>query len=104
MMSGETTSVEQCSNRLLIAIKAGLGLPYKKGNPESIHEILRLTFIAEFLYTTLLCFVKFSVLAFYWRTFNSKFTRWLIYILGAITTIWGLAVVGHTEIETSNNR
>ncbi|MCJ1447848.1 MAG: hypothetical protein MMC23_008360 [Stictis urceolatum] len=71
------------------SIQDGLGLPYSAVGSTSVHNVLKRTFYAEFLYTTLLCLVKYSILAFYWRTFDVPRMRWAT---GALTFI----VTGHT--------
>ena len=54
-----------------------------------------LTFISEICWTIAIWIIKYSILAFYWRLFsvNRRSTRIIIWILVAIATIWGLAVV-----------
>lgn len=49
-------------------------------------------FTGEIIYTLVIVTVKFSILAFYWRLFTQAI-RLPVYILGAITSAWGLAVI-----------
>ena len=53
-------------------------------------------FISEVSYTIIICSIKFSLLAFYWRIFKQSRIRIPIYVLGAIVSSWGIAVVGAT--------
>ena len=50
-------------------------------------------FISEFAYTGVICSIKFSLLAFYWRIFKVTTIRIPIYVIGAVVTCWGIAVV-----------
>ena len=54
-------------------------------------------FISEVSYTIIICSIKFSLLAFYWRIFKQSKIRVPIYILGAIVSCWGIAVVSATS-------
>ncbi|KAI4240744.1 MAG: hypothetical protein L6R40_004989 [Gallowayella cf. fulva] len=50
-------------------------------------------FISELSYTIIICSIKFSLLAFYWRIFKQSKIRIPIYILGATVSFWGIAVI-----------
>ncbi|KAM0149173.1 hypothetical protein ACHAPG_009571 [Botrytis cinerea] len=49
-------------------------------------------FMAEVIYTVIIVFVKYSILALYWRVFRSTSIKWPVAILAAIVTSWGIAV------------
>ncbi len=50
-------------------------------------------FVSEVSYTGIICSIKFSLLAFYWRIFKQSKIRIPIYILGTVVSCWGIAVV-----------
>lgn len=56
-------------------------------------------FISEVSYTIVICSVKFSLLAFYWRIFKQSKIRVPIYVLGAIVSCWGIAVVSSLRFD-----
>lgn len=49
--------------------------------------------MAEIIYTFIITIVKYSILALYWRVFGRDAIRWPVWILTAIVTAWGIAVV-----------
>ncbi|PQE20869.1 integral membrane protein [Rutstroemia sp. NJR-2017a BBW] len=50
-------------------------------------------FMAELIYTIIIVFVKYSILALYLRLFRSVSVKWPVGILAAIVTAWGIAVL-----------
>ena len=56
-------------------------------------DYLKAIFLEQVLYIIVIGLVKYSILAFYWRLFGASI-RIPCYILGAITTCWGIATVG----------
>ena len=50
-------------------------------------------FISELAYTGVLVFVKYSILALYWRLFRAPHVKIAIYIVSGLVTCWGVAVV-----------
>ena len=50
-------------------------------------------FISEICYTGIICSIKFSLLAFYWRIFKQSKIRIPLYVIGTIVSCWGIAVV-----------
>ncbi|XP_014550688.1 hypothetical protein COCVIDRAFT_42865 [Bipolaris victoriae FI3] len=51
-------------------------------------------FVAEYMYTLSIVFIKWSILAFYWRIFSTNpTTRLPMWILYSIIGAWGIAVV-----------
>ncbi|KAL8654747.1 MAG: hypothetical protein Q9226_003311 [Calogaya cf. arnoldii] len=56
-------------------------------------------FISEVSYTIIICSIKFSLLAFYWRIFKQSKIRIPIYVLGVIVSCWGIAVLLVTVLQ-----
>ncbi|KAL8627300.1 hypothetical protein Q9189_006992 [Teloschistes chrysophthalmus] len=56
-------------------------------------------FISEVSYTIIICSIKFSLLAFYWRIFKQSKMRVPIYVLGTIVSCWGIAVILVTILQ-----
>lgn len=50
-------------------------------------------FIAELTYTGVIVFVKYSIIALYWRIFNTTNIKIPLLVFGFIVTAWGIAVV-----------
>ena len=73
-------------------IVQGYGLHFQVLGATFVTDFFRNLFTGEILYATVLCLVKFSILAFYWRLFNTSI-RLPIYILGAVTAAWWIAIV-----------
>lgn len=71
----------------------GLGRHIWTGPPDAGEAWAKGLFISEVSYTCIICSVKFSLLAFYWRLFKQSKIRIPIYILGTIVSCWGIAVV-----------
>ena len=82
----------QCKLKLVV-IDHGLGRHIWVGPPDAAVAWAKGLFISEVSYTCLICSVKFSLLAFYWRIFKQSRIRIPIYILAAVVSAWGIAVV-----------
>ena len=77
----------------LIVLPNGFGKHVEVAGAEGVKVSLEVLFFAEISYTITITFVKFSILAFYWRIFNVAPIRVPIYLLAAITGSWGIACV-----------
>ena len=90
-------SMPFCMIRSLIlslsVVNHGLGRHVWVGPPDANEAWAKGLFISEVSYTCVICSVKFSLLAFYWRLFKQSKIRIPIYVLGAVVTCWGIAVV-----------
>lgn len=73
-------------------IQQGYGLHLWVLTPEFVPNFFKDLFAGEILYTLVLVFAKFSILAFYKRIFASTI-RIPVYILTGFVTCWGVAVV-----------
>ena len=76
-----------------VVIDHGLGRHIWVGPPDAAVAWAKGLFISEVSYTCLICSVKFSLLAFYWRIFKHSRIRIPIYFLGTVVSAWGIAVV-----------
>lgn len=76
------------------AIPNGIGHHIWVAPPDAVYLWAKGLFVFEITYTINLVAAKFSVLFFYWKIFNVSKIRLPIYILGAMVTAWGIAVVG----------
>lgn len=74
-------------------IQHGLGKHIWVGPADAAVVWARGLFISELSYTIIICSIKFSVLAFYWRIFKQSQIRIPIYVIGTIVSCWGVAVV-----------
>ena len=77
---------------LSIGIVQGFGKHFQVLGPDFFTVFFKHLFIGEILYTLVLCLVKYSILAFYWRLFGSSI-RIPMYVFGSIVSAWGVAVV-----------
>ena len=77
----------------LSVVNHGLGRHIWVGPPDAAVAWAKGLFISEVSYTCIICSVKFSLLAFYWRLFKQSKIRIPIYVLGTVVTCWGIAVV-----------
>ncbi|KAH7176119.1 hypothetical protein EDB81DRAFT_771947 [Dactylonectria macrodidyma] len=74
--------------------KHGLGRHIWASPPEAMKVWEMGLFMAEFTYTLSLVFIKWSILAFYWRIFSTEFMiRMPIWILFGMVCAWGIAVI-----------
>lgn len=76
-----------------VVIDNGLGKHIWVSPPNAITVFLQGLFISELCYTGVITTVKYSILALYWRLFKKTPIRIPIYIVTAMVTCWGLAVV-----------
>ena len=84
----------------ILGIHQGLGLHYEMLDPDIfLTHFFKCLFVGEILYLTVICLVKYSILAFYWRLFG-KSIRVPVQILAGVTTLWGLAVVRDPSITS----
>jgi hypothetical protein len=49
--------------------------------------------MAEIIYAFIVTFVKYAILALYWRIFGKDAIKWPVAILTFVATAWGIAVV-----------
>lgn len=82
-------------------IGLGLGRHIWVGPPDAALAWAKGLFISEVSYTCIICSVKFSLLAFYWRIFKQSKIRIPIYVLTLVVSAWGTAVVSSEIIATS---
>lgn len=71
----------------------GLGRHIQTAGPNAVYNFWLGWFIGEATYTGVIIFVKFSILALYWRTFAPLNIKWDIVIMSVVTFLWGAAVV-----------
>ncbi|ESZ93422.1 hypothetical protein SBOR_6193 [Sclerotinia borealis F-4128] len=82
-----------------IAMLANFWIPHGYGKhmvafgPKAEYYFFLGFFMTELIYTFIIVFVKYSILALYWRVFRSTSIRWPVGILAAIVTSWGIAVL-----------
>ena len=84
---------------MLSVIDHGLGRHIWTGPPDAAVAWAKGLFVSEVSYTCIICSVKFSLLAFYWRIFKQSRIRIPIYVLGAIVSCWGIAVVSPKSLR-----
>lgn len=70
----------------------GFGQHFEVLGEDYATNFLRELFTQEILYTLVICLVKLSILAFYWRLFVASI-RIPCYILGGITISWAIATI-----------
>ena len=80
-------------------IDHGFGRHIWSGPPDAAAAWAKSRFIAEVSYTCIICSVKFSLLAFYWRMFKQSKICVLIYVLVAVVSAWGIAVVSPESLR-----
>lgn len=78
----------------MIVVQHGLGKHIWAGPPDAGVVWAQGLFISELTYTGTICSIKFSLLCFYWRIFKQSRIRIPIYVLAAVVSCWGIAVVG----------
>ncbi|KAF7912264.1 uncharacterized protein EAF01_001285 [Botrytis porri] len=74
-------------------IPHGFGKHMEAFGPKAEYNFFLGFFMAEVIYTVIIVFVKYSILALYWRVFRSTSIKWPVAILAAIVTSWGIAVL-----------
>ena len=81
------------SAQLRSGIPRGYGKHREAFGPHVDYYFFLGFFVAELTYTFIIVFVKYSILALYWRVFGKQSMKWPVVVLGTIVTCWGLAVV-----------
>lgn len=74
-------------------IVKGYGKHFEASGPNVLHDFLLNFFVAFIWFTVIIAFVKYSILALYWRVFGRGNVRWPVWTLTAVVTAWGIAVV-----------
>ncbi|KAH6649103.1 integral membrane protein [Truncatella angustata] len=92
LILGATACAVGLSSILLWWIPRGLGRHIQTFGPNATEDLFIGLFVCELTYTGVIVFVKFSILALYWRIFNKTSIRYPITILGIAALMWGIAV------------
>lgn len=74
-------------------VTRGYGKHREALGPNVDYDFFRGFFVAEIVYTFIITFVKYSILALYYRLFGSDNIRWPVSIMAFVATAWGIAVV-----------
>ncbi|KAK8025419.1 hypothetical protein PG990_003242 [Apiospora arundinis] len=81
-------------------IPRGLGRHVQTFGPNVVEDVFIGLFTAELTYTGVIVFVKFSILALYWRIFrNSTSIKIPIAVMGSLVMMWGIAVFFLTLLQ-----
>ncbi|KAI1635178.1 hypothetical protein F4809DRAFT_615217 [Biscogniauxia mediterranea] len=80
-------------------IPRGLGRHVWTFGPNVVEYFYIGLFTAELTYTGVIVFVKFSILALYWRIFNNTSIKVPVCILGSAVLMWGIAVFFLTLLQ-----
>jgi hypothetical protein len=72
----------------------GLGQHWEQIGLDSLPPFLETLYVVEIVYIATLASLKFSILAFYWRTIQTPAIHRPIYITCALVAAWMLASVG----------
>ncbi|KAI1487267.1 hypothetical protein F5X96DRAFT_650914 [Biscogniauxia mediterranea] len=80
-------------------IPRGLGRHVWTFGPNVVEYFYIGLFTAELTYTGVIVFVKFSILALYWRIFNKTSIKVPVCILGSAVLMWGIAVFFLTLLQ-----
>ncbi|KAK5998967.1 hypothetical protein PT974_01351 [Cladobotryum mycophilum] len=87
------------------AVSRGLGKHIWVAPPDAVYAWAIGLFIAEVGYTLTLMSVKWSILAFYWRSFSVRESAQIpILILAVIVLIWSIAVLIVTALQCQPTR
>ncbi|KAI0409322.1 hypothetical protein F4802DRAFT_593599 [Xylaria palmicola] len=90
------------SGNLLWWIPRGLGRHVQTFGPNVQRDFAIGIFAAELNYAGVIVFVKFSILALYWRIFNKNISIKLpVAVLSTTVTAWGIAVAGAVPTYTA---
>lgn len=76
-----------------VGIPRALGRHIQTFGPNATKKAYIGLFSCELTYTGIIVFVKFSILALYWRIFNKTNIKIPISILATGVSMWGIAVV-----------
>ncbi|KAF2450126.1 hypothetical protein P171DRAFT_426596 [Karstenula rhodostoma CBS 690.94] len=74
-------------------VSRGYGKHREAVGPTVDYDFFLGFFIAEIIYTVIITFVKYSILALYWRLFQADNILWPIGIMSFVATAWGVAVL-----------
>ncbi|KAL3964995.1 hypothetical protein ACCO45_001999 [Purpureocillium lilacinum] len=78
----------------------GFGRHVWVGPPDALEVWAKGLFMAVFTYTLSLVFIKWSILAWYWRLFHiQSYMKPLIWMLFAVVCIWGVAKIIVVSLE-----
>ncbi|KAF2798691.1 hypothetical protein K505DRAFT_346385 [Melanomma pulvis-pyrius CBS 109.77] len=90
-------AAQVCATAMLVNIvwwvSRGYGKHREASGPEIDHDFFLGFFMAEIIYTFILTFVKYAILALYWRIFGKEAIQWPVYILAFVATAWAIAVL-----------
>jgi hypothetical protein len=81
------------AKQVLIGVGKGYGKHREANGPDVDYNFFLGFFLAEVIYTFIVVFAKYSILALYWRVFRIESIKWRIWTLVAIVSAWGIAVV-----------
>ncbi|KAL8727983.1 MAG: hypothetical protein Q9181_005500 [Wetmoreana brouardii] len=90
---GQVFAAVMCFVSLTYMVDHGLGRHIWVAPMDAAVVWAKGLFISEVSYTIIICSIKFSLLAFYWRIFKQSKIRIPIYVLGAIVSCWGIAIL-----------
>lgn len=87
------------SNYYASGTDIALGSPWELVPSMDLKADGKVAFISEICWAVVIWIVKYSILAFYWRLFsaNRQSTRAFIWVLAALVTCWGVAVVRFSQ-------
>lgn len=87
----------------VLGIPRGLGRHVQTFGPHVQEDWAIGLFTAELTYTGVIVFVKFSILALYWRIFHkSSGIKLPVAIMSGIVGAWGISVVSFPTCTTSS--
>ncbi|KAL9042705.1 MAG: hypothetical protein Q9180_000407 [Flavoplaca navasiana] len=79
---------------LVMALKAGEGLPIKSLTAEQLNLLLILAWAPQIVYTVLISTIKFSILVSYYLIFGGlRWFRLAIYAIGVLEGMWFIGVL-----------
>ena len=81
----------------------GLGHHYVFFGRQVLYDFNKYLFVGEITYTLILVFVKYAILALYWRIFNYRSVRISVLVTVAIITAWGAATVCRAALSFQNH-
>lgn len=89
----------------MLGIPRALGKHIQTFGPNVVEDMFIGLFCCELTYTGVIVFVKFSILALYWRIFSKTNIKIPIAILATLVFMWGTAVVSsmsQSSMQDSN--
>lgn len=98
--------MSKLTSKLLVATKIGgygQHVDVVGESPSVLRNFLILVYCLQILYPITIAIIKWSVLAFYRRVFAVETTRLPLYIIGAVTAVWAVAVVNIKNKDTKLN-